>query len=51
MSRGSKSFLKKKNDELYAITLPFKKLNWKHQTPYQRICINYNLLSKQQFKC
>ncbi|WP_291275441.1 patatin-like phospholipase family protein [Flavobacterium sp.] len=47
--RGSKSFFEKRNDELYAITLPFKKLKLETPNALSKGMYNYNLLSKLTF--
>lgn len=44
--RGSKSFFEKRNDELYAITLPFKKLKLETPNALSKGMYNYNLLSR-----
>ena len=47
--RGSKSFFEKRNDELYAITLPFKKLKLETPNALSKGMYNFNLLSKLTF--
>ena len=44
--RASKNFYEKKNDELYAVTLPFNKLRIGIPTALSRGMYNYNLLNK-----
>ena len=44
--RSSKSFYEKRNDEMYAITLPFKKLKIGIPIALSKGMYNYNLLSK-----
>ena len=44
--RASKSFYEKRNDELYAISLPFKKLNIGVPIALSKGMYNYNLLNK-----
>lgn len=44
--RASKNFYEKKNDELYALTLPFNKLKIGIPTALSRGMYNYNLLNK-----
>lgn len=48
--RASKTFYEKKNDELYAITLPFNKLRIGIPTALSRGMYNYNLLNKLTYK-
>ena len=47
--RSSKSFFEKRNDELYALTLPFKKLKLETPNALSKGMYNYNLLSKLTF--
>lgn len=44
--RSSKSFFEKRNDEMYALTLPFKKLKIGIPVALSKGMYNYNLLSK-----
>ncbi|MFT3794377.1 patatin-like phospholipase family protein [Flavobacterium sp.] len=44
--RSSKNFYEKRNDEMYAITLPFNKLRIGIPTALSRGMYNYNLLNK-----
>ncbi|HMI08163.1 MAG TPA: patatin-like phospholipase family protein, partial [Flavobacterium sp.] len=48
--RASKTFYEKKNDELYAFTLPFNKLRIGIPTALSRGMYNYNLLNKLTYK-
>jgi len=48
--RGSKNFYEKRNDELYAFTLPFNKLRIGIPTALSRGMYNYNLLNKLTYK-
>lgn len=48
--RSSKNFYEKKNDELYAITLPFNKMRIGIPTALSRGMYNYNLLNKLTYK-
>lgn len=48
--RSSKNFYEKKNDEMYAITLPFNKMRIGIPTALSRGMYNYNLLNKLLFK-
>lgn len=44
--RSSKNFYEKRNDEIYALTLPFNKLRVGIPTAYSKGMYNYNLLNK-----
>ncbi|HEX8562311.1 MAG TPA: patatin-like phospholipase family protein [Flavobacterium sp.] len=44
--RSSKNFYAKRNDELYAISLPFHKFKFGIPTAYSKGLYNYNLLTK-----
>lgn len=48
--RSSKTFYEKKNDEMYAITLPFNKMRIGIPTALSRGMYNYNLLNKLTYK-
>jgi len=48
--RASKNFYEKRNDELYAFTLPFNKLRIGIPTALSRGMYNYNLLNKLTYK-
>lgn len=48
--RASKNFYEKRNDELYAFTLPFNKLKIGIPTALSRGMYNYNLLNKLTYK-
>jgi len=48
--RSSKNFYEKKNDELYAFTLPFNKLKVGIPTALSKGMYNYNLLNKLTYK-
>lgn len=48
--RSSKNFYEKKNDELYAITLPFNKMRIGIPTALSRGMYNYNLLNRLTYK-
>ena len=48
--RSSKSFYEKRNDEMYALTLPFKKLKIGIPIALSKGMYNYNLLSKLTHK-
>lgn len=44
--RSSKSFYEKRNDQMYALTLPFNKFKFGIPIAYSKGMYNYNLLSK-----
>jgi NTE family protein len=46
VARSSKNFYEKRNDEMYAFTLPFKKLKIGVPTSLSKGLYNYNLLNK-----
>lgn len=48
--RASKTFYEKKNDELYAFTLPFNKMRIGIPTALSRGMYNYNMLNKLTYK-
>jgi len=48
--RASKNFYEKRNDEMYAFTLPFNKLKIGIPTALSRGMYNYNLLNKLTYK-
>ncbi len=48
--RSSKNFYEKRNDELYAFTLPFNKMRIGIPTALSRGMYNYNLLNKLTYK-
>jgi len=48
--RSSKSFYEKRNDQMYAISLPFNKLKFGIPIAYSKGMYNYNLLSKLTHK-
>lgn len=48
--RASKNFYEKRNDELYAFTLPFNKLRIGIPTALSRGMYNYNLLNKLTYR-
>ena len=48
--RSSKSFYEKRNDQLYAASLPFKKLKFGIPIAFSKGMYNYNLLSKLTHK-
>lgn len=48
--RSSKSFYEKRNDQMYAITLPFNKFKFGIPIAYSKGMYNYNLLSKLTHK-
>jgi len=48
--RSSKNFYEKRNDELYAFTLPFNKLRIGIPTALSKGMYNYNLLNKLTYK-
>ena len=48
--RSSKSFYEKRNDQLYAVSLPFKKLKFGIPIAFSKGMYNYNLLSKLTHK-
>ena len=48
--RASKNFYEKRNDEMYAFTLPFNKLRIGIPTALSRGMYNYNLLNKLTYK-
>lgn len=47
--RGAKSFYEKRNDEIYALTLPFDKFRLGLPTALSKGLYNYNLLSRLTF--
>ncbi|MGC4040812.1 MAG: patatin-like phospholipase family protein [Flavobacterium sp.] len=48
--RSSKSFYEKRNDQMYAISLPFRKLKFGIPIAFSKGMYNYNLLSKLTHK-
>ncbi len=48
--RNNKTFYEKRNDEIYALTLPFQKLKVAVPKAYSKGLYNYNLLSKLTHK-
>ena len=48
--RSSKNFYEKRNDEMYAFTLPFKKLKIGIPTSLSKGLYNYNLLNRLTYK-